>query len=607
MKNENLNIIHEYLDLELSDETISQCINIGQFKLEDNDEVFVDLMNRYFNHIHHIYKENKKLLADYEKIDPLDYISHQTSRFIKKRFFPTYKQYCEIFHNSYHKDYLFSELSFVPSSWENERKAFISRRKDTVSDYKNFVKNYAPKKLVNRINETVPLYINHKYTKKSVYISGKAGSGKTEILKNMIMSNIAQNDSSIIILDIHGDYSFQIAQLMEDKSRLVYIDLFEGDDYNVMPSINPFEISDRADEILIGYASQNISSTLKAIIGTEFSTIMESLLAPMLNTLLRIEGSTFFDLYKFCDDELNKDLVEFGIKHCDQMNSHYLKYDFYKADPRTKKALKVRLQKLLNHPKFREFLTGNSTFDLQEAMNSNKVIIFRFNKVKLRETMSPIGRFIISFVQTYAMLREEIAEDYRPTTYMYIDEFQNFINEDVDEILSESRKYKLYLILAHQFLAQIENSRIKESILTNTQLKISGMNAYAHNQAISKQLGVKPEELETLRNVGEFYFRKNNDKAFKFTSSTKLLNINFSDEQLKEWHFGARKEQLTKYYSEVVKKESLFVELSTNKSDKKESTVATESKKDHYSKDTKNKLFADVLSDDSCEDELLDF
>jgi len=211
---------------------------------------------------------------------------------------------------------------------------------------------------------------------------------------------------------------------MEDKSRLVYIDLFEGDDYNVMPSINPFEISDRTNETLIGYASQNISNTLKAIIGSEFSLIMEVLLAPMLNTLLRIEGSTLYDLYKFCDDDLNKDLVEFGIAHCDAMNAHYLKYDFYKADPRTKKALKSRLQKLLNHEKFRNFLTGKSTFDLQEAMNLNKVIIFRFNKVKLRETMSPIGRFIISFVQTYAMLREEVAEHLRPTTYMYIDEFK---------------------------------------------------------------------------------------------------------------------------------------------------------------------------------------
>ncbi len=604
MSKDNLEQIHRYLDLELSDNTISKCINIGQFKLEDNDEVFIDLMQRYFDHIYRIYKENEKLLANYEKVDPLENMSYQTDKFIKKKFFPTYKQYCEIFNSSYQRDSLLSELSFVPSGWENERKAFVSRRKDTVADYKKFVMQYAPKTINNRIKKEIPLYINHKYTNKSVYISGKAGSGKTEIVKTMIMSNIAQNDSSIIILDIHGDYSFQIAQLMEDKSRLVYIDLFEGDDYNVMPSINPFEISDRCDETLIGYASQNISNTLKAIIGTEFSLIMEVLLAPMLNTLLRIEGSTLYDLYKFCDDELNKDLVEFGIKNCDEMNAHYLKYDFYTADPRTKKALKSRLLKLLNHPKFRNFLTGKSTFDLQEAMNSNKVIIFRFNKVKLRESMSPIGRFIISFVQTYAMLRENIEENLRLKTYMYIDEFQNFVNEEIDEILSESRKFKLYLILAHQFIAQLENTRIKESILTNTQLKISGMNAYSHNQAMSKQFGVKPEELETLRNVGEFYFRKNNDKAFKFTSSRALLDISFSDEQLKEWHFGARKEQLENYYQEVIKKDSLFVDVPT---DKKESSDITEAQKKHYSKDTKNKLFADVLSDDTEEDELLDF
>ncbi len=598
--------IHNLLNLDILDER--ECINIGQFKLKDNDDVLIDLIERYYEHIEKIYYKNENLLGGnkYKQYD-LGSEYFTAVKMIVNNLFPTYKDYCYMFKFGEHNNKILRECFSSTKNFTHDVKALSSSTQPSKEEYIKFVKKYAPNKIQNLIEQSIPLYINHKYINKSVYISGKSGSGKTEVLKTMIMSNIAQNDSSIIILDIHGDYSFQIMQLMQDKSRLIYIDLFEGDDYNVMPSINPFEISDRTDETLIGYTSQNISNTLKAIIGSEFSLIMESLLAPMLNTLLRIEGSTLYDLYKFCDDDLNKDLVDFGIKNCDEMNSHYLKHDFYKADSRTKKALKTRLQLLLNHEKFAQFLTGKSTFDLQKAMNSNKVIIFRFNKVKLRETMSPIGRFIISFVQTYAMLREELDEEMRPTTYMYIDEFQNFINEEVDEILSESRKYQLYLILAHQFSAQIENSRIKESILTNTQIKISGMNAHGHNQAMCKQFGVKPEELESLRDVGEFYFRKNNDKAFKFTSSRKLLDISFSDEQLKEWHFGARKEQLTKYYQEVVKKESLFVELSTNKSDKKESTVATDSKKDHYSKDTKNKLFADVLSDDSCEDELLDF
>lgn len=603
MSKNNLNFVHECLNLVFSQETVSQSINIGNFTLEDDEDIIIHIVNQYYQHILNIYMENEKLLTSYDKLDPYDAFANQTKGVIKAKFFPTYKNYCDIFHNFYRRETLFDKLTFIPSSGENDRKAFISRRKETKEDYIKFVKQYAPKTILNKINTKIPLYIHHKYTEKSVYISGKSGSGKTEILKTMILSNIAQNNSSVIILDIHGDYSLQIAQIMEDKSRLVYIDLFEGDDYNVMPSINPFEISDRTDETLISYASQNISNTLKAIIGSEFSLIMEALLAPMLNTILRIEHATLYDLYKFCDDDINKDLVEFGIQNCDAMNAHYLKYDFYKADTRTKKALKTRLQLLLNHEKFAKFLTGKSTVNLQEAMNSNKVIIFRFNKVKLREAMSPIGRFIVSFVQTYAMLRESLPEETRPSTYMYIDEMQNFINESIDEILSESRKYKLYLIMAHQFLSQIENPRIKESILTNTQLKITGMNAYAHNQAMSKQFGVKLEELETLRTVGEFYFRKNNDKAFKFTSSTKLLHINLSAEELKEWHFGARKEQLTQYYNEVVKKESLFTKLPQVPTETKQ----TEKKKEHYSKNTKNELLSYVLDDDNEDDELLEF
>lgn len=600
MNQKKLEKTHKLLNLNLSNNTIDQSINLGEFKAVDNEKVLINIMDQYYSYILSLYNENEKLTNSYYKAFEYDSFISDATDLIKKKLFPTYNQYCQIFKARYLRDNLFDKLKFIPY-YDDEINRFKQTRKDSVKDYIKLINQYAPKIIKSRINEPIPLYVNHKYTKKSVYISGKSGSGKTEILKNMIISNISQNNSSIIILDIHGDYSLQIAKLIEDRSRLIYIDMFDGDDENMMPSLNPFEISDRSDESLIGYATQNISSTLKAIIGSEFSLGMESLLAPMLNTLLRLEGSSLYDLYKFCDDDLNKDLVEYGIKHCDSMNAHYLKYDFYKADQRTKKALKTRLQLLLNHEKFAQFLTGKSTFNLQEAMNNNKIIIFRFNKVKLRETMSPIGRFIVSFVQTYAMLRESIDENMRPKTFMYIDEFQNFVNESIDEILSESRKFSLYLILAHQFISQLENTRIRESILSNTKIKITGMNAYTHNQAMAKQFGVKTEELDSLKEVGEFYFRKDNDTAFKFRSSTKYINIKTTYLDIQNWN-KELKNQLKKYYAKVEKKDSLFVTLPN---EKKEESIKQDKP---YSKETKEKLIDElILPSELQEDELLDF
>jgi hypothetical protein len=597
MKQKILEKVYQHLNLDLEENTINQSINLGEFKVIDNDKVLINIMDKYYNHILSLYKENEKLTKAYSKAFEYDSFIYKSSELIKTKFFPTYQQYCQIFRAGYLRDQLFDQLKFIPY-FDDEINRFKQHRKDTVEDYKKFIKQYSSINIKKRISEPIPLYINHKYTEKSVYISGKSGSGKTEILKNMIMSNIEQNNSSLIILDIHGDYSLQIAKLIKDKSRLIYIDLFDGDDENMMPSLNPFEISDRTDETLISLATQNISNTIKAIIGSEFSIVMEALLAPMLNTLLRIEGSSLYDLYKFCDDDLNKELVEYGIKHCDPMNAHYLKYDFYNADKRTKKALKTRLQLLLNHEKFAQFLTGKSTFNLQEAMDTNKIIIFRFNKVKLRETMSPIGRFIVSSIQTYAMLRASINENIRPKTFMYIDEFQNFVNETIDEILSESRKFTLYLILAHQFISQLENTRIRESILSNTKIKITGMNAYTHNQAMSKQFRVKTEELEQLKDVGEFYFRKDNDTAFKFKSSTKFIDIKFTHTQIHKWE-KELKNQLNSYYAKVEKKDSLFITLPNEKKE--------ESKKNkHYSKDIKENLIDNLVLDQG-ENELLDF
>lgn len=579
--------ILDLLNLEIDSK--DDGVLLGYFQIIDNEDLVIDLMNNYFSYVYKIYSENNNFIGNNQ---------YKIETQILKRFFPRFKDYVEFFSLDSINNILFNKLEFIPR-YSDELKTFKLKRKATKTDYVEFVKEYANNTIQKRLVENVPLYVRYDYFKKSVYISGKSGSGKTEILKNIALSQIQQNNNSIIIFDIHGDYSLQIAQKISNtiyKNNILFIDLFAGDDYGKMPSLNPFEIVNKKDDVLIGYAVQNLLNTLKSIIGSEFSLVMESLLTPMLQTLFRLEGATLYDLYKFCDDDLNKDLVQFGIENCDPMNSFYLKNDFYKADARTKKALKTRLQLLLNNPKFAQFLTGKSTFNLQEAMNNNKIIIFRFNKIKLREVLSPIGRFIISLIQTYAMLRESIEERYRPTTYLYLDEFQNFVSEDIDEILSESRKYGLYLVLAHQFLAQIENVRLRESILTNTQIKITGMNAYNHNQAMTKQFGVTLEDLNRLKKPGEFYFKKNNDKAIKFVSSTKYLNFSLNYEEEEEW-LEVLNTQIMNYYKYVQERKSLFTEVPIKKKEKKE----------HYSVETKDKLLSEIKDNQDDEDELLDY
>jgi hypothetical protein len=578
-------LIHNCLDLELS----HNCFILGTIEPIDIDKMVLAITNQYYHNIDELYQsiinefKNAKYNEDY------DYqLEEQTYKTIKQYFFPTYNQYIKLFKpkiNSF--DERFIELSWYPKS-EYDFDYIRAHLEPTMEYYKKTLRK-APDKLKVMINDTKSISIDYKYLEKSVYISGKAGSGKTELLKVLIMANIDNGNSSQIILDIHGDFSLEIAQMVEDTDRLIFIDLFASDDY--MPSLNPFEIADRKDETLISTATQNIMSTFKSVLANEFTPVMEALIAPMVNTLLRLEGATLYDLYKFCDDSLNKPLVEFGIANGDEMTAHYLKHKFYEADNRTKKALGTRLQLLLNHKKFAQFLTGKNTFNLQQAMDNNKIIIFRFNKVKMRETLSPIGRFIISSIQTFTMLREDQEPSKRATTFCYLDEFQNFVSPDIDEVLSESRKYKLYLVLAHQFLDQITDKRLKESILTNTQLKITGMNSYAHNQAMAKQFGVKTEELESIKKVGEFYFRKNNDEAFKFQASSALLDRGIHFYELVRWE-DTLQNQIDTYYQKVEKKESLFTPIPKAKPIK------------HYTKEKSDELLSSI---DNNGEELLEY
>jgi len=252
----------------------------------------------------------------------------------------------------------------------------------------------------------------------------------------------------------------------------------------------------------------------------EFTNVMRALLAPAINTLLRLKNSTLYDLYLFMDDRANQDLIAYGVKHCNGLYSHYLQNDFLLTDKnRTKQAIKTRLQILLNFDTFSDFLTNNSTFNLEEEMNSKKIIIFRFNKILMRESANEICRFLMSNIQTIAMKRHSTIKNNRIITHCFLDEFQNFISQDISEILSESRKYRLFLHLSHQYLGQIESSHLRGSIMTNCELKFSGMNSNAHNSLISKEFNIDIKELSRLNRVGSFYLKRHKAGAFKFQAS----------------------------------------------------------------------------------------
>lgn len=380
---------------------------------------------------------------------------------------------------------------------------------------------------------------------KHCYITGQTGSGKSELLKTLILRDILRGDGSVVLLEPHGDLSEQVAKLVKDKTRLVYIDPFLGK--NKTPTINLFHLEDKS-EANIARVTQIILNVLKGINSDEsFSGTMEDHLEMGIRILLRKGNCSFKDLYRLYNDARNEDLVEFGKNSPNQLESEFFKDDFESSKP-TKDAVRRRLKKLLNDPIFSNLMNGNNTIDLEKEMNTKgNVILFNIPKGKMTNTYKYYIRFIVEYIQILALKRADLKESKRVHTNLYIDEAHNFITSSatISEILTESRKYKLFITFAHQAITQIKDTNLRDIITTMTNVKIIGKNSNKTLEAINRTLNTKLEDVETLE-TGEFYLSAGSNSIIKINNTDKLLE---GKEDISDMQWEDHKQyQLENYY-----------------------------------------------------------
>jgi hypothetical protein len=378
---------------------------------------------------------------------------------------------------------------------------------------------------------------------KHMYITGQSGSGKSEAMKSIIYSDILRNDGVVIVLEPHGDLAKDIAKLPIDKNRLIYLDPTLQD--GLTPTLNLFDLKDKSERN-IQKVAKVIVSVVKGVNDNEkFSGVMEEMLYYCCCLLLRKGDSDFFELLHMLNDKNNKELVKLGKDSPSRLEKDYFEY-YFKGSKQTQEAVKRRVSKILNDLVLSNLLNGKSTIDLEDAMNTQgNVIIFRIQKNEMLDSYIYYARFIIGLIQIIALKRASIEENDRVKTYCHIDEFHNFITPTIEEILTESRKYRLYLTLAHQATSQIKNSSFRDIILSNTNIKLIGNNKNKTLEAMNKTLNTKLEDVENLE-VGEFYLSVGKKNIIKVNNTNKLLNgqKDITDTQWNE----IKQYQLENYY-----------------------------------------------------------
>jgi hypothetical protein len=528
----------------------SDYFKLGYVIPFDNKDVSIKILNEYVCFI-------DKILDDLSQVDPKNQFGIYNE--ILNRRFLSWDEFQLIFQQfakKITKDnwYEFDSLSLKYIERNHcGRDWFIRMYKPEKKYYLKFF-NKTKLKIKKFFPESLPVYFHEKERRKHTFVCGGTGSGKSELLKYIIAGYLLKKTPtcSIVIIDPHGDLALETTKFKINSDRsesLIYIDPALSND--ISPSINPFELKDKSKQNVDTHA-QELTKTFEELLKDVSLTLqMQTLLIPCISVLLSHDDFSIMDLQRFMNDDSNSDLVNLGKNSKNPSHANFFEAAFFnKTYSVTKQSIYTKIQSLINNSYFYNFITKPSTIDLEKELNSKKLIIFNLSKGKLSGQISEaIGKMIVAQIKSIALKRANINIEKRVPVHLFIDEFQNYISPSIESILTEARKYKLYLTAACQILGQNTGQQLKEVILSCTNIKITGKNSTKTLGAMSKECGMDIQKMQNL-NIGEFYIKCGmNRPPFKFYVPDRFIGDKFSMTS-NEWK-KILTEQKNKYYSHI--------------------------------------------------------
>lgn len=302
-----------------------------------------------------------------------------------------------------------------------------------------------------------------------MYVLGKTGMGKTTLLTNMVLQDI-YNGYGCCFIDPHGDSVEYILDRIP-KNRQNDVIYFNPADTEFPIGFNILEAKHGEEPFLI---ASGLMAVFKRIWAGMWSARMEYILNNTLLALLETEGNTLLGVVRMLTDNDYRDEVVRGLQDPMVKNFWIKEFGSFNDRYRTEAIAPVlnKIGQFFSTDLIRNILgQTKSTIDLRDIMDNQKILLVNLSKGRLGEDNSELlGSLLVTKLQLAAMSRVDIPEEERKDFYLYVDEFQNFTTDSFATILSEARKYKLNLILAHQYIAQLTeagNEKIKNAIFGN--------------------------------------------------------------------------------------------------------------------------------------------
>ncbi|KKP64052.1 MAG: hypothetical protein UR60_C0030G0007 [Candidatus Moranbacteria bacterium GW2011_GWF2_34_56] len=318
-------------------------------------------------------------------------------------------------------------------------------------------------------NQNVKFGIKTSDRQRHMYVIGKTGMGKTTLLENIVMQDIA-NGHGVAYIDPHGDTAEKLIKAIPPH-RINDVVYFNPADTEFPIAFNILESVSEDKKHLV---ASGMMGVFKKIWPDVWSARMEYILSNALLALLDYPGSTMMGVNRMMSDKKYRQRVYEKIK--DPVVKGFWIDEFETWEDRFRKEAVAAIQNKVGQF-LSSFLIRNivgqtkSTINMRDIMDNNKILIVNLSKGRIGEdAMRLLGGMIVTKIQLAAMERVDMPEEERKNFYLTVDEFQNFVTESFANILSEARKYRLNLLVAHQYINQLvtdSSSVVKDAIFGN--------------------------------------------------------------------------------------------------------------------------------------------
>ena len=317
--------------------------------------------------------------------------------------------------------------------------------------------------------------IKTKDRRQHMYIIGKTGVGKTALLQNLALQDIRAG-RGIAVIDPHGEFVEEVlAQIPPERTNdVIYFNPVDAD-YPI--GFNVLEVPDQKYKHLV---VSDLLGIFTKIWANVWSARMEYILQNCIMALLDTPGTTLLGIPRLLVDKDYRQKIVANVKDPVVKSFWVHEYETWRDQFRNEAIVPIqnKVNQFLNTSFIRNIVgQTKSSLNIPEVMNSGKILLVNVSKGKVGEDNSGLlGAMIITKIQLAAMERVRIAEDDRKDFYLYVDEFQNFATDSFSNILSEARKYRLNIIIAHQYVGQLvtdNSTKVRDAVFGNVGTMIS--------------------------------------------------------------------------------------------------------------------------------------